>query len=88
MKKSKIIFIILVVISAFISVTSCKVNQEIADKSGAVLWSENCSRCHYSPAPDDYNDAQWEVIGMHMQVRTNLNNKEAQKIIQFLQESN
>jgi hypothetical protein len=60
----------------------------VKEKTGAVLWSENCSRCHYSPDPEDYNDAQWDVIAMHMRVRTNLTEEESEKITKFLQESN
>lgn len=88
--KKKIISVALLgsIYSLTILSPSCKIHKEIQEKSGAVLWSENCSRCHYAPAPDDYNDAQWEVIGMHMQVRTNLTSDEAKKIIEFLQESN
>jgi len=44
------------------SISSCKTSAAVKEKTGAVLWSENCSRCHYSPDPEDYNDAQWEVI--------------------------
>lgn len=67
---------------------SCKTSEAVREKSGAILWSENCSRCHYSPEPEDYNDAQWEVISMHMRVRTNLTEEESEKITRFLQESN
>ncbi len=77
-------FIFLVVFSF----PSCKTSAAIKEKSGAVLWSENCSRCHYSPDPEDYNDAQWEVIVMHMRVRTSLTEDEADKITKFLQDSN
>lgn len=71
-----------------ISLPACKISQAVKEKSGAVLWSENCSRCHYSPDPEDYNDAQWEVISLHMRVRTSLTEEETVKITQFLQEAN
>ncbi len=67
---------------------SCKTSTMVKEKSGSVLWSENCSRCHYAPDPEDYNDAQWEVIAMHMRVRTNLTEEESDKITKFLQDSN
>ena len=88
--KKTIYFILLtfVVASALFTLPSCKTSLEVREKSGAVLWSENCSRCHYSPEPEDYNDAQWEVISMHMRVRTNLTEEESEKITKFLQESN
>ncbi|MDZ4667043.1 MAG: cytochrome c [bacterium] len=72
----------------FLSLPSCKTSAAVKEKSGAILWSENCSRCHYSPDPEDYNDAQWEVIVMHMRVRTSLTEDESQKILKFLQDSN
>lgn len=70
------------------SLSSCQTSAAVKEKTGAVLWSENCSRCHYSPDPEDYNDAQWEVIVMHMRVRTGLTEEESQKITKFLQDSN
>jgi len=87
----KLIYTSLTLFIAFlvlIQLQSCKPSLEVQEKSGAVLWSENCSRCHYSPEPEDYNDAQWEVISMHMRVRTNLTQEESDKITKFLQESN
>lgn len=67
---------------------ACTVSKTVREKSGALLWSENCSRCHYSPDPEDYNDAQWEVISLHMRVRTSLTEEETEKITAFLQQSN
>lgn len=58
------------------------------EKSGATLWSENCNRCHNTPDPAAFNDKQWEAIGTHMKIRGGLPEQEAQKIIDFLQESN
>ncbi len=89
MKKTIYIsFIITIIFLSIGSLQSCKTSLEVKEKTGAVLWSENCSRCHYSPDPEDYNDAQWEVIAMHMRVRTNLTADESEKITKFLQESN
>lgn len=71
-----------------IQFTGCATSQAVKEKSGATLWAENCSRCHYSPDPEDYNDAQWEVIAMHMHIRTNLTVEETDKILEFLNASN
>jgi Zn-finger protein len=87
----KIIYILTFICFASVclfSLSSCKTSAAVKEKSGAVLWSQNCSRCHYSPDPEDYNDAQWEVIVMHMRVRTSLTEDESQKILKFLQDSN
>jgi len=55
-----------------------------AEKSGAQLWAENCVRCHNIRSPSNYSPAQWEVVMMHMRVRTNLTPEEHKKIIEFL----
>jgi cytochrome c2 len=57
-------------------------------KSGAQLWGENCVRCHNSPSPDTFSDDQWEVAGLHMQIRGNLTADEASKVIEFLKSAN
>ena len=58
------------------------------EKSGAILWGENCSRCHNTPDPAAFSDVQWEAIGTHMRIRAGLTAKDAEKIIDFLQQSN
>lgn len=58
------------------------------EKSGAILWGENCSRCHNAPDPSAFSDVQWEAIGTHMRIRAGLTAKDTQKIIVFLQQSN
>lgn len=89
MKKSiTIILFFIACVFCVGTLPSCKPTAVVKEKSGAVLWSENCSRCHYSPDPEDYNDAQWEVIVLHMRVRSNLTEEETEKITRFLQESN
>ena len=55
-----------------------------AEKGGAQLWAENCQRCHNMRSPSSYNDAQWEVVMMHMRVRANLTPEEHKKILEFL----
>ena len=78
--------LLFVVSGAYLS--SCSVSQEIAAKSGALLWGENCSRCHNAPSPADFGDAQWELIGSHMRVRASLTAAETEKIIEFLKAAN
>lgn len=58
------------------------------EKSGAILWGENCSRCHNTPDPSAFSDVQWEAIGTHMRIRAGMTAKDASKIIDFLQQSN
>ena len=67
---------------------SCKESPKVAAKSGAQLWGENCQRCHNTPQPTTFSDEQWETIGMHMQTRALLTNKERDKIVGFLQAFN
>ncbi|WP_051347882.1 cytochrome c [Asinibacterium sp. OR53] len=86
-KKTKIITALL----SFISVTvlfmnSCKVSQKVAMRSGAQLWTENCQRCHNTPSPSTFSPEQWETIGLHMQSRALLTNKERDKIIEFMKQ--
>ncbi|MBI3501409.1 MAG: cytochrome c [Bacteroidetes bacterium] len=66
----------------------CASTETITAKSGAQLWGENCMRCHNSPSPADYSDAQWETIGMHMKLRANITTDEEKKIVEFLQSAN
>ena len=89
MKRFKLLILLycsIALISMYIY--GCKVPQVIADKSGAQLWGENCMRCHNAPPATMYNDDQWKTIVTHMQVRANITKTEAEKIMQFLQESN
>ena len=60
----------------------------VVHKSGAILWSENCSRCHNFRNPTSYSDLQWSVAMHHMRVRANLTADEHRKILEFLQMSN
>lgn len=63
---------------------SCAENQKIAAKSGAQLWAENCQRCHNTPSPVSFSHEQWITVGMHMQTRAQLTDKERDKIVAFL----
>lgn len=62
----------------------CMESQKVATKSGAQLWAENCQRCHNTPSPVSFSHEQWVTIGMHMQTRAQLTDKERDKIVAFL----
>lgn len=68
--------------------SSCVTTNKISNVTGALLWSENCIRCHNAPSPTDFTDIQWGKIGMHMKVRANLTDDETKKIVEFLQSAN
>jgi len=59
-----------------------------SNKAGSELWAENCTRCHNARPPDQYSDAQWDVIVHHMRLRANLTGGEARKIAEFLKSAN
>ena len=89
MKKIKTILIISFITSCLSLLNNgCVTTEEIKEKDGALLWSENCNRCHNAPSPADYSDAQWEIIGTHMKVRANLTDEETKEIVEFLQSAN
>ena len=88
MKKIATIAIICFGIIGLISINGCVESKAVAAKSGAQLWAENCSRCHNMPAPSTFSQEQWKTVGMHMQSRALLTNKERDKIVEFLQQSN
>lgn len=62
----------------------CVESQKVSSKSGAQLWAENCQRCHNTPSPTTFSHDQWVTIGMHMQTRAQLTDKEREKIVAFL----
>ena len=59
-----------------------------SELSGADLWSQNCGRCHNFRAPQEFNDAQWNIIVSHMRVIGGIPAAQARAIIKFLQETN
>jgi hypothetical protein len=67
-----------------ILMNSCVESQKVAAKSGAQLWAENCQRCHNTPSPNTFSHEQWVTVGMHMQTRAQLTDKERDKIVAFL----
>jgi nitrate/TMAO reductase-like tetraheme cytochrome c subunit len=81
----KIILLISIVISgSSLLLDSCAPTKEVAEKSGAQLWGENCNRCHNAPSQDQYSKDQWTIIGSHMKLKAGLTNTEVTKIISFL----
>jgi nitrate/TMAO reductase-like tetraheme cytochrome c subunit len=89
MKKIKIktriwVMIAGAVILMSIILNSCAESQKVAAKGGAQLWAENCQRCHNTPSPTSFSHEQWATVGMHMQTRAQLTDKERDKIIAFL----
>ena len=90
MKKSILISLltILVITLSSLLFNGCSISKKVADKSGAQLWGENCARCHNAPAPGEFNNDNWEIVGMHMRVRANLIQPEIDKIVDFLKSAN
>lgn len=85
MKKCKSYFATSAVMSVIATIViSCAATQKITEKTGNVLWQENCLRCHNAPPSTAFNSGQWETIMLHMQVRANLTEAESQKIVEYL----
>jgi hypothetical protein len=86
MKKYIVIssFILAVSLGSITLISSCKVSQKVENKTGIQLWGENCGRCHNAPGPGEFSAANWEIIGRHMRVRTNITETEEKKIIEYL----
>ncbi|HYG74614.1 MAG TPA: cytochrome c [Planctomycetota bacterium] len=61
---------------------------ERVEKGGALLWEQNCRRCHNLRPPSAYSDDEWDVIVNHMRVRARLTAEESRKIAQFLKAAN
>ncbi len=88
MKRLTVIFSVVTLVSIMAYSTGCKPSALVASKSGAQIWGENCLRCHNAASPETFSDIEWEVAGMHMQLRANLTQDEAKKVIAFLQSAN
>jgi hypothetical protein len=87
MKKISLIIAFLLTSTLIITVmNSCKVSQQVAMKTGAQLWAENCQRCHNTPSPSSFSPEQWETIGLHMQTRALITDAEREKIVDFLKQ--
>ncbi len=87
-KKTATLIIICLGLAGFISINGCVESKKVADKTGAQIWSENCQRCHNTPAPKTFNDEEWKTVGMHMQSRALLTTNERDKVVEFLQSFN
>jgi hypothetical protein len=85
-KRLSIVSCFLLAIVVSLSVGGCKVSQQVAKKSGAQLWAENCQRCHNTPSPSSFSPDQWETIGLHMQSRSLITDEERNKIVAFLKQ--
>ena len=83
MKKIYILLAFLFTTGALL-IDSCAPSKEIAEKTGAQLWGENCNRCHSAPAQDQYSKDQWNIIGIHMKLKAGITNDEKIKIVAFL----
>ncbi|MEP6795894.1 MAG: cytochrome c [Saprospiraceae bacterium] len=71
------------------SLTNCATSQAVTDATGASLWGENCMRCHDAPSPANYRDEHWDMVAMHMKVRSNgITDEEMAKIVSFLKSAN
>lgn len=86
---TKMIFIVIFSAAVIlIGMLGCASNLPISQKPGAMLWGENCGRCHNVRPPASYTDEQWETAVMHMRTRANLTADEAEKITAFLKAGN
>jgi hypothetical protein len=85
-KHTILVILVILLIPLMVIVNSCTTSQKVSAKSGAQLWAENCQRCHNTPSPTTYSPEKWETIGMHMQSRALLTDKERDKIVEFLKQ--
>jgi hypothetical protein len=79
---------VIIGISSLVAINGCKAPEEIAAKSGAQLWGENCSRCHNAPDPHTFSDDQWDAGTEHMRQKALLTDLEITKIRDFLKSAN
>lgn len=87
MKAIKFIAIIGLIATAAVSCSTERATA-VQNKAGVQLWGENCVRCHNTPSPASFNDADWSTIEMHMKVRANLTATESHKIFEFIRSAN
>lgn len=55
---------------------------------GALVWAQNCMRCHNLRRPHERSDREWDLIVHHMRVRAGLTAQEHRLIREFLQSAN
>ena len=84
MKRNTLIIAFAIVLTTAMAFASC-VSTKVTNKSGDVLWSENCQRCHNTPPISAFTNIQWEVINTHMRQRAMLTEDEYKKINDFFQ---
>lgn len=82
--KKIIILIAFIISGSVILFDSCAPTKEIAEKSGAQLWGENCNRCHTAPTQEQYSKDQWGIIGNHMKLKAGITHDEMTKIVAYL----
>ena len=70
---------------SLVATNGCMESKQISEKNGMQLWSENCQRCHNTVSSNTFSAAEWKTVGMHMQSRAMLTDKERDKIVEFLQ---
>jgi len=70
------------------TISACKTLQKSSSLGRAQIWQMNCARCHQLVSPDVYNDAQWDLVAMHMRVRAQLTPDEEKAIKEFLKAAN
>jgi len=89
MKKLNVLMLlVLIITNSVILFNSCAPSKAVAEKSGALLWGENCNRCHNSPTLDQYSKHQWDIIVLtHMKRVAGLSDNEVQKIVGFLKQN-
>jgi hypothetical protein len=90
MNKKKIYLNILIAGTFILTVivAGCSSSSQVAQKSGAQLWGENCVRCHNAPSPAAFSDTEWETVTLHMKVRANLDSEQSRSILEFLKMAN
>jgi len=83
-------FIGIVFVGALVALnlSSCKASEVASSQQGAQLWANNCLRCHNTPPPTAYNDANWNAIANHMQKVAGFTVKDTEKIAEFLKSAN
>jgi hypothetical protein len=88
--KTKFYLVLFIMFATFVltALAGCAGSLKNADKPGAMLWGENCGRCHNVRSPESLSDSQWDVAVMHMRTRANLSASEAEKIVEFLKSAN
>ena len=86
MKKYLLIvrLLVIMILLGTLSISSCAVSKKVNDKTGTQLWGENCGRCHNPPGPGEFSSSNWDIIGRHMKIRTNITETEEKKIIEYL----